>query len=107
MVLFHWSVPVRVLTGLSLKTEKRRGTTNFNSALCNSSKVTCRRSGNWAAGKEKWRDTVSCYQMMAFSRKGASLGTTKALHKQYQDNLVLFDKNELKNQCEFTALTGK
>ena len=41
--------------------------------------------------------------MMVFSRKGTSLGTTKALHKEYQDNLVLFDKN----QCEFTALTGK
>lgn len=45
--------------------------------------------------------------MMVFSRKGTSLGTTKALHKEYQDNLVLFDKNEFKNQCEFTALTGK
>lgn len=46
---------------------------------------------------------VSCYQMMVFNRKGISLGTTKALHKEYQDNLILFDKN----QCEFTALTGK
>lgn len=45
--------------------------------------------------------------MMVLDHKGTSLGTTKAFHKQYHDKLVLFDKNELKNQCEFTALTGK